>query len=85
MVCRGHWIEVEGLVLLVLVLVLLRLLLVLLGRRRRGGVEELRIQSGRVQECLVCLRRREQRFVKVAVEAAKLDEAVAALLVKGRS
>lgn len=72
MVCRSHWVEVKG----------------LLGRL---GVEELRIQSGGVQEGLVWLRSREQRFVKASVEAsrvvqaAELEEAVAALLIEGCS
>ena len=57
----------------------------------RLGVEELRIQSGRIQKGLVCLRRGEQRFVKAAVEAdrviqaAELEEAVTALLIERRS
>lgn len=55
-------------------------LLLLLVRLR---VEELRIQSCRVQEVLVWLRSREKGFVKAAVEAgSEVEEVVAALLVE---
>jgi hypothetical protein len=62
-----HLVQVDGLLLLLV----------------RLRVEELRIQSCRVQEVLVWLRSREKRFVKAAVEAdSEVEKVIAALLIK---
>ena len=55
---------------------------------RRLLVEELRIERGRLYEALIRLGRREERLVKAAVvyvDGPEVEEAVAALLVEGRS
>lgn len=63
MVCRGHWTEIEWLLMLLMLLMLVL---------RRLGVEELRIQRGGIQKGLICLRIGKQRFVKTAVEASRV-------------